>query len=164
MATRILVLPGDSIGPEVMASALDVLDEAAKSKNLHLDITEDVLHGAAWNKYKTFCRPETITNAKQSDAVLVGAIGGPEWIGPRIYEPVHGNAPDIAGCGIANPIGMILSVAMMLEFGIGHDQVAQKIHTAVAPSLENGTLTPDLGGTATTKEIAALVISNYRGL
>mgnify|MGYP003310814466 FL=1 len=79
MVTRILVLPGDGIGPEVMTSALDVLDAVARSKNLHLDITEDVLHGAAWNKYRTFCRPETITNAKQSDAVLVGAVGGPEW-------------------------------------------------------------------------------------
>ena len=54
MVTRILVLPGDGIGPEVMASALDVLDAVAISKNLHLDITEDVLHGAAWNKYRTF--------------------------------------------------------------------------------------------------------------
>ena len=366
MVTRILVLPGDGIGPEVMASALDVLDVVAITEGLHLDITEDVLHGAAWNKYGTFCRPETITNAQQSDAVLVGAVGGPEWdhitiesgpteqdglmklrmeldvfaglrpakawnclisktpyrpdlvqganvmvmremcggsfftpqrgiedltdggqrafdlneytsfeierfarasfevarlrkgkivsvdksnvvvagalwreivgrigsdeypdvklqhffadnaiyqlglnptafdvimadnlfgdlisdqtgiiagslgilpsaclpgipkpgesIGPGIYEPVHGSAPDIAGQGIANPIGMILSVAMMLEFGIGHDQVAQKIHAAVALSFESGTLTPDLGGSATTKEVTDLVINNYRGL
>ena len=77
---------------------------------------------------------------------------------------MHGSAPNIAGCGIANPIGMILSVAMMLEFGIGHDQVAQKIRTAVALSLESGTLTPDLGGSATTKEVTDLVISNYRDL
>ena len=79
MVTRILVLPGDGVGPEVMASALDVLDVVAITEGLHLDITEDVLHGVAWNKYRTFCRPETITNAKQSDAVLVGAVGGPEW-------------------------------------------------------------------------------------
>ena len=77
MVTRILVLPGDGIGPEVMASALDVLDVVAITEGLHLDITEDVLHGAAWNKYGTFCRPETIINAQQSDAVLVGAVGGP---------------------------------------------------------------------------------------
>ena len=53
---------------------------------------------------------------------------------------------------------------MMLEFGIGHDQVAQKIRTGGAMSLESGTLTPDLGGSATTKEVTDLVISNYRDL
>ena len=97
-------------------------------------------------------------------ACLPGIPKPGESIGPGIYEPVHGSAPDIAGQGIANPIGMILSVAMMLEFGIGHDQVAQKIHAAVALSFESGTLTPDLGGSATTKEVTDLVINNYRGL
>ena len=97
-------------------------------------------------------------------ASLSSLTNDPTMDAPGIYEPVHGSAPDISGCGIANPIGMILSVAMMLEFGIGHDHVAQKIYTAVALSLESGTLTPDLGGTATTKEVTDLVISNYRDL
>ena len=79
MTARILVLPGDGIGPEVMGSALDVLNTVATVEDLQLDITEDVLHGAAWNKYGTFCRPETIARARQSDAILVGAVGGPKW-------------------------------------------------------------------------------------
>ena len=76
---KLLMLPGDGIGPEVMGSALDVLNTVATVEDLQLDITEDVLHGAAWKEYGTFCRPETIARARQSNAILVGAVGGPEW-------------------------------------------------------------------------------------
>ena len=79
MALSVLALGGDGIGPEVMAAALKVLDVAASSVRLSLDVPEDLLHGAAWERYGTFVRPETLETARRSDALLVGAVGGPRW-------------------------------------------------------------------------------------
>lgn len=68
--------------------------------------------------------------------------------GPRtffgLYEPIHGSAPDIAGRGIANPIGAILSAAMMLRYSLGEHQAADAIEAAVDEVLRKGRLTPDL--------------------
>ena len=76
---KLLVLAGDGIGPEVIDAALQVLDVAADSIGLEVDVSEDFLHGAAWERYGTFIRPETIERARHSDALLVGATGGPQW-------------------------------------------------------------------------------------
>jgi len=77
-----------------------------------------------------------------------------------IGEPVHGSAPDIAGKGIANPIASIRSAAMLLE-NLGFTAEAAKIYNSVDKLLNEGkTLTPDLGGNATTKEVTAAIISN----
>jgi 3-isopropylmalate dehydrogenase len=73
--------------------------------------------------------------------------------GPFLYEPVHGSAPDIAGQGIANPIGAILSVAMMLRHSFDHEAAAATVETAVSHVLDAGHRTPDLGGHAFTQEI-----------
>jgi 3-isopropylmalate dehydrogenase len=70
---------------------------------------------------------------------------------PRgVYEPIHGSAPDIAGKGIANPIGMIMSAAMLLRHSLGLDNEAQAIEEAVSTAITNGERTPDLGGTHST--------------
>lgn len=81
-------------------------------------------------------------------AVLTGSIGmlpsaslGP---GPGLYEPVHGSAPDIAGRGVANPLGTLLSVAMMYQFSLDRPDVAKAIVEAVERVLEEGYRTPDL--------------------
>ncbi len=66
-----------------------------------------------------------------------------------IYEPVHGSAPDIAGRGIANPIGAIRCIAMMLSHSFGLESEAQAVEQAVKEALENGLRTPDLAGTGT---------------
>ena len=79
MSLKILALGGDGIGPEVVDAALRVLEIAANSSGLALDISEDLLHGAAWERYGTFIRPETLDKARNSDALLVGAVGGPKW-------------------------------------------------------------------------------------
>src|SRR3954452_20142089 len=63
---------------------------------------------------------------------------------PGVFEPVHGSAPDIAGQGIANPLGMFLSAAMMLRHGLERPDDASRIEVAVDPILENGLRTPDL--------------------
>ena len=78
--------------------------------------------------------------------------------GPSLYEPIHGSAPDIAGQGIANPISMILSVAMMLRDSFGRYEDAERIERAVEQTLAAGILTRDLGGQASTKEMTEAII------
>lgn len=80
--------------------------------------------------------------------------------GPSLYEPIHGSAPDIAGKGIANPISMILSVAMMLRDSFGETAGAEMIEHAVNKTLTQGILTHDLGGLANTKQMTAAIIAN----
>ena len=79
--------------------------------------------------------------------------------GPSLYEPIHGSAPDIAGKGIANPISMILSVAMMLRDSFGRYEDAQRIEHAVEETLAAGILTRDIGGQASTKEMTEAIIA-----
>ncbi len=351
---EILVLPGDGIGPEVMSQALRVLHKISDMADLSLVIHEDLIHGQAWDAYGTFCRDETVHQAKNVDAVLVGAVGGEKWgnlapggtpeekdglmrlrkeldvfagirparsyshlnektpyrpelldevdlivlremcggvmfasprgiesdskgpkrgfdtaaydvneikrharfgfelarkrrghltsvdkanvmesgafwreivsevsfeypdvhfqnmyadncsyqlaINPKqfdviladnlfgdilsdqaaalsgslgmlasasltnqsnspgIYEPVHGTAPDIAGKNIANPIGMILSLALMFEFGFSMQEISEKLHLAVEEVTRTGPLTPDLGGLGTTNEVTEAIL------
>jgi tartrate dehydrogenase/decarboxylase/D-malate dehydrogenase len=76
---------------------------------------------------------------------------------PSMFEPVHGSAPDIAGKGIANPIGQIWSGAMMLEH-LGHPDAATVIESAIETVLQDSHLrTPDMGGKATTVEIGTAI-------
>ena len=79
--------------------------------------------------------------------------------GPSLYEPIHGSAPDIAGLGIANPISMILSVAMMLRDSFGRYEDAQRIEHAVEETLAAGILTRDIGGQASTREMTEAIIA-----
>jgi tartrate dehydrogenase/decarboxylase / D-malate dehydrogenase len=97
-------------------------------------------------------------------AAAAGSIGvapsanlNPPRRHPSMFEPVHGSAPDIAGKGIANPIGQIWSAAMMLEH-LGEDVAAGVLIESIEAALEEGIRTPDLGGTATTDEVADAVV------
>jgi len=91
-------------------------------------------------------------------AVAPSANINPERRHPSMFEPVHGSAPDIAGHGIANPIGQIWSAAMMLEH-LGEGEAAAAVMRAVEAVLgaENGPLTPDLGGRSTTAELGQAI-------
>ena len=84
----------------------------------------------------------------------------PERKFPSLFEPVHGSAPDIYGKGIANPVAMIWSGALMLDF-LGHREAHDAIVRAIEQVLASGPRTGDLGGKATTVQmgeaIAALV-------
>ena len=363
MTLKLLAMGGDGIGPEVVDAALQVLDVAAAADGLAVDLNEDLLGGAAWEAHQTFVRHETLEKARQSDALLVGAVGGPRWdhividggpeeqdglmklrhelqtfaclrhakaheallertafkperirgadimvmrelcggamftrtrgidrsdrgrrgydlneyteaeiarfarigfevarrrrkrllsvdksnvfvagklwrevvdeIGrrefadvelthfftdnaayqlccrpaefdviladnlfgdilsdqtgsiagslgmlpsaclsdlpaqgrcenPAIYEPVHGSAPDIAGQGKANPIGTILSAAMMLEYSAGRPRLARRIDAAVESALTAGFATPDIGGAHGTQQMTDAVIRAFR--
>src|SRR6476659_3977965 len=91
---------------------------------------------------------------------LAAAVSG----GTGIFEPIHGSAPDIAGSGKANPAGAILSVALLLD-ELRQPTAARAIERAVTGVLDDGARTPDLGGSATTDEVAgeiaeALAISS----
>ncbi len=100
---------------------------------------------------------------------VVGSIGiapsgniNPEREYPSMFEPVHGSAPDIAGRGIANPIGQIWSGAMMLAH-FGETAAAAAVERAIAEVLaEGGARTPDLGGNAGTKELGAAITAAIR--
>jgi tartrate dehydrogenase/decarboxylase/D-malate dehydrogenase len=78
---------------------------------------------------------------------------------PSMFEPVHGSAPDIAGKGIANPIGTLWSAQMMLAF-LGEETAAQALMKAIESVTASKILTPDLGGDATTKTFTDAVIDN----
>jgi 3-isopropylmalate dehydrogenase len=93
-------------------------------------------------------------------AAVVGSIGllpsASLGDGTPLFEPVHGSAPSLAGRGIANPTGAILSVGMLLEYALGRADLARLIEEAVAGALREAR-TPDIGGSATTLEVTALV-------
>lgn len=80
--------------------------------------------------------------------------------GLSLYEPIHGSAPDIAGKGIANPVSMISSVAMMLRESFGQAEGATLIEKAVTQTFADGILTQDLGGNATTAEMTEAILKN----
>src|SRR5215208_1574914 len=97
-------------------------------------------------------------------AMLTGSIGmlpsaslGEDGT-PGVFEPVHGSAPDIAGEGVANPLAMILSAALMLRHGLAREDAAAAVESAVDRALEGGLRTTDLGGTATTAEATEAVL------
>src|SRR5690606_21860175 len=81
--------------------------------------------------------------------------------GPGLFEPVHGSAPDIAGQGVANPVGAMLSAAMLCRHGLGLEREAKAIEAAVLETLAEGAHTADLPGTGVvgTREISARVLA-----
>jgi len=125
-------------------------------------------------------RPETLEVVVCSNLIgdilsdlgsaLAGSLGlaasanlNPERRYPSMFEPIHGSAPDIAGKGIANPIGAIGSAAMMLDH-LGLKQEAEWINDAIAETTKEGKLTPDLGGNCGTREVADAILSNLTKL
>jgi 3-isopropylmalate dehydrogenase len=100
-------------------------------------------------------------------AVLVGSMGLLPSAslgsgGPGLYEPIHGSAPDIAGQGVANPCGTVLSAALMLRHSLGMEAEAFAIEAAVERAIDGGALTRDLGGSLGTREMNAAILANLR--
>jgi 3-isopropylmalate dehydrogenase len=99
-------------------------------------------------------------------AMLTGSIGMlpsaslGEAGTPGLFEPVHGSAPDIAGTGSANPLAMFLSAALMLRHGLGMQDEASALESAVDRALQNGLRTADLGGNASTDEATRTVLDH----
>jgi 3-isopropylmalate dehydrogenase len=107
-------------------------------------------------------------------AMLTGSIGmlpsaslgdqspSPARSTPGLFEPVHGSAPDIAGRGLANPLAMFLSAAMMLRHGLGLESEATAVESGVEGALARGLRTPDLGGDAGTQQATRTVLENVK--
>jgi tartrate dehydrogenase/decarboxylase / D-malate dehydrogenase len=101
-------------------------------------------------------------------AAVAGSIGiapsgnlNPEREHPSMFEPVHGSAPDIAGQGVANPIGAIWSGAQMLEH-LGEEEAATAVLAAIEEMLaSDGPRTPDLGGSASTADVTAALTARF---
>jgi tartrate dehydrogenase/decarboxylase/D-malate dehydrogenase len=128
---------------------------------------------------KMVLRPETLDVIVASNlfadiltdlgAALAGSLGmaptaniNPERRFPSMFEPIHGSAPDIFGKGIANPIGMVWTGAMMLDF-LGETQAADLILSAIKSVTGRGyPLTPDIGGRATTVEVGDAIVEQLR--
>ncbi|WP_028924040.1 tartrate dehydrogenase [Pseudonocardia acaciae] len=136
--------------------------------------TESVLVDAMAAKF--VLRPEDLSVVVASNlnadilsdlgSALAGSLGlaasanlNPERRFPSMFEPVHGSAPDIAGRGVANPIGAISSAAMMLDH-LGLPDQAARVRAAIEATTGAGVLTGDIGGKATTDEVVAAVIEN----
>lgn len=99
---------------------------------------------------------------------IMGSLGlggsgniNPEKEFPSMFEPIHGSAPDIAGKGIANPVGAIWSGALMLEH-LGERQAADLIVQAIEKTVQDGILTVDLGGSARTDDVAGHVMQKVK--
>ena len=98
-------------------------------------------------------------------AAVAGSIGvapaanlNPEREHPSMFEPVHGSAPDIAGRGIANPLGAIWSASMLLDH-LGHPEAGADVLDAAFGTLAAGVRTADLGGTASTDEFTRAALA-----
>jgi tartrate dehydrogenase/decarboxylase/D-malate dehydrogenase len=121
-------------------------------------------------------RPETLDVVVASNlfadilsdlgSALAGSLGiaasanlNPEKNFPSMFEPVHGSAPDIAGQGIANPIGAIWSASLMLSH-LGLSSEAGRVMAALEATTAAGTLTPDLGGTCTTRQVTQAILEH----
>jgi tartrate dehydrogenase/decarboxylase/D-malate dehydrogenase len=121
-------------------------------------------------------RPETLEVVVASNlfadilsdlgSALAGSMGiaasanlNPDGRFPSMFEPVHGSAPDIAGQGIANPIGAIWSAALMLDH-LGLTAESTRVMRAIEATTAQGTLTPDLGGTCTTAQVTDAILAH----
>jgi len=104
-----------------------------------------------------------LPSASLGDADSAGSAAGGSAAGgrvPGLFEPVHGSAPDIAGGGIANPLAMFLSAALMLRHGLGLASEAAAVESAVDRALQEGLRTPDLGGSAGTEQATRSVLGH----
>lgn len=79
-----------------------------------------------------------------------------------LYEPIHGSAPDIAGLGIANPVGTILSAALLLTHSLAKVKEAGALETAVREVLDSGLRTKDLGGECGTTKMGDAIADRFR--
>lgn len=144
--------------------------EVAESSGVQYD---DMLVDAA--AYNLVVRPEKFdvmvtTNLfgdilSDEAAGVLGSLGlcASANLGERyaLFEPIHGSAPDIAGKGIANPVGAIRSAAMMMDWS-GEVEKARRIEEAVQWSLDQGITTPDLAGCYTTRKVTEAIVNYLR--
>jgi len=173
---RVALYPGDGIGTEVVDATLAVLEAVArKLGGFGLTYERFDWGMALYDRHGKVVPDDFLATLRGFDAIrsdLTGGVTGslglnpsanlnPERTFPSFFEPVHGSAPDIAGQGIANPTGAILSGAIRLEW-LGEAAAAASVRAAMERALGARNLTPDVGGTQTTAQITAAVVREIR--
>jgi methanogen homoisocitrate dehydrogenase len=149
---------------------LGTCQEVAKDRGIPYD--DMLVDAAAYNlvlhpkKFDVLVTTNLFGDILSDEAAgIIGSLGlcASANLGERyaLFEPIHGSAPDIAGKGIANPIGAIRSAAMMMEW-LGKAEMARRIEEAVVWSLEQGIATPDLAGCQTTRKVTDAIASYLR--
>src|SRR5205085_1832818 len=106
-AARIMVLPGDGIGPEVTAAARRVLEATAARLGIALDFTDELVGGASVDLCGRALRPETLKHCKAADAILFGAVGGPKW---DDAAPQSERRPGTAILGLRKGLGLFANL------------------------------------------------------
>ncbi len=105
MSKKILILPGDGIGPEIVAEAVKVLDALAADGSLELTLEHGLVGGAAYDAAGDPLPAETLEAARVADAVLLGAVGGPKW------EPLHiSKRPEKGLLGLRAGLGLFANL------------------------------------------------------
>ena len=136
---RILLTPGDGIGPEVLEEALKVLGRIEKRFKHEFQFEEETIGGAAIDKYGSALRPETIEKAKASQGVLFGAVGGPKWDDPKATV-----RPEDAILGMRKQLGLFANLRPvkihpdMIEESTLKAEVLQGVDMVVIRELTGG--------------------------
>jgi len=163
----------------VSVDKANVLDSSRLWRRVAEEVAADYPDVALTHQLVDSCAMRLVTHAAEFDVLVTGNMFGdilsdmagvlPGSLGVLpsaslgegsrgLYEPSHGSAPDIAGQGIANPIGTILSAALMLRYSLGAPGAAAAVEAAVGEVIAAGQTTPDLGGSLSTSEVGAAVI------
>jgi 3-isopropylmalate dehydrogenase len=136
---NIAVLPGDGIGPEVMAQAIEVLHAVEQRFEHTFELTEDLVGGIAIDTYGTALRPETLERCRRSDAVLFGAVGGPKWDDPAAkVRPEQGLLALRKGLGLFANLRPVKVTPLMRDSSTLKPEVLDGVDIVVIRELTGG--------------------------
>ncbi len=139
MDFRILVLPGDGIGPEVILQGVRVLERVASRFGHRFDLTYDDVGGAAIDKYGVALRKETMESAGGFDAVLFGAVGGPKWDDPQAsVRPENGILDIRKGLSVFANLRPVKVFPSMVDSGVIKPSVLQGVDMLIVRELTGG--------------------------
>ena len=136
---KILVLPGDGIGPEVTAEGVRVLDAVGARFGHRFSYEYDLVGGAAIDAHGTALRDETLTLARRSDAILFGAVGGPEWDNPTAsVRPEQGLLALRSGLGLWANLRPVTAIPALLDASTLKREVVEGVDLLVIRELTSG--------------------------
>ena len=139
MEFNIAVLPGDGIGPEVIAEGVKVLETVGRKFGHRFNLTYDDIGGAAIDKYGVALRPETVDMASKADAVLFGAVGGPKWDDPRArVRPEDGILAIRKGLGVFANIRPVKVFPDLADSSVLKPEVLEGVDMLVIRELTGG--------------------------
>lgn len=138
-AKQVCVLPGDGIGPEVVVPAVAILKQLTSEAGLELSLTEALVGGAALDRYRTPLPQETLDLCKKSDAVLLGAVGGPKWdTNPPHLRPEKGLLGLRKELGLYGNLRPVRQVPALVECSTLRPEVVRGVDMVVVRELTGG--------------------------